>query len=73
MTIDLEQVRNQIQHCCYHVALSNQYPPFVVNQLHDLDLELKNLWLELAASVIARFDIPDGSIMDMGSVLWCTE
>jgi len=47
--------------------LSEQLPPSVVNQLHELDLKLKNPWLKLAARVIARLDIPDGSSMGTGS------
>ena len=49
------------------LLLSKQLPFSVVNQLHDLNLQLKNPWLKLAARVIARLDIPDGSVMNMGS------
>jgi len=43
------------------LLLSKQLPSSEVDQLHDLDLELKNPWLKRAARVIARRDIPDAS------------
>jgi len=49
------------------LLLAKQLPSSVVKRLHHLDLNLKNPWLKLAARVIARLDIPDGSSMNMGS------
>jgi len=48
------------------LLLSKQLLSSVINQLHDLDLKLENPWLKLAARVIARLDIPDGSTIYTG-------
>jgi len=49
------------------LLLSKQLTSYVVKQLHELDLKLKNPWLKLASRVIARLDIPDGSSIHAGS------
>ena len=48
--------------------LSTHVPSEIIEELKDLNLELKNPWLRLAARVIARLDIPDGSGLPIGSL-----
>jgi len=47
--------------------LSKHVPSDTIEALKDANLELKNPWLRLAARVVARQDIPDGSRLLMGS------
>jgi len=47
--------------------LSKHVPSDTIEALKDVNLELKNPWLRLAARVVARQDIPDGSGLLMGS------
>jgi len=46
--------------------LSNQIPSATIEALKDVNPELKNPWLRLAARVVARLDIPDGSDLLIG-------
>jgi len=46
--------------------LSKRVPSVTIEELKDVNLELKNPWLRLAARVIARLDIPDGSDLPIG-------
>jgi hypothetical protein len=43
------------------LMVSKRLPPYAIRRLRSLDLELKNPGLRLAARIIARLDIPDGS------------
>ncbi len=47
--------------------LSNDVPSDKLEELKKVNLELKNPWTRLAARVVARLDIPDGSGLPMGS------
>jgi len=47
--------------------LTKQVPSYTVEGSKDVILGLKNPWLRLAARVVARLDIPDGSGLPMGS------
>jgi len=47
--------------------LSKHVPSATIEALKDVNLELKSPWLRLAAKVVARQDIPDGSDLLMGS------
>ena len=47
--------------------LSKHAPAETVEELKNVNLELKNPWLRLAARVVARLDIPDGPGLLMGS------
>jgi len=47
--------------------LSNGAPSDQLEELKKVELELKNPWTRLAARVVARLDIPDGSGLPMGS------
>jgi hypothetical protein len=47
--------------------LSKHVPSVTIEQLKVVNSELKNPWLRLAARVIARLDIPDGSGLSIGS------
>jgi hypothetical protein len=46
--------------------LSKHVPSDTIEGLKDVNLEFKNPWLRLAARVVARLDIPDGSGLPMG-------
>jgi hypothetical protein len=46
--------------------LSKYVPPVTIEGLKDVNLELKNPWLRMAARVIARLDIPDGPGLPIG-------
>jgi hypothetical protein len=48
--------------------LSKHVPSDTIEELKKVNLELKNPWLRLAARVVARLDIPDGSGLSMGSL-----
>ena len=48
--------------------LSKHVPPDTLNELKKANLELKNPWTRLAARVVARLGIPDGSGLPMGSL-----
>ena len=48
------------------LMLSKNLSSDEVEELQNLNLELKNPWLRLAARVVARLDIPDGSGLPMG-------
>ena len=48
-------------------VLSKHVPPDAIERLEDVNLELKNPWLRLAARVAARLDIPDKSGLPVGS------
>ena len=45
------------------LVTSKHLPPYTILRLQDLNVELKNPSLRLAARVIARLDIPDGSAL----------
>jgi len=47
--------------------LSKHVPSYQTDGLKNVNPELKNPWLRLAARVVARLDIPDGSGLPMGS------
>jgi len=47
--------------------LSNHVPSCKIEGLNYVNPDLKNRWLRLAARVVARLDIPDGSGLPMGS------
>jgi len=47
--------------------ISKHVPSDRIEALKDVNLELKNTWLRLAARVVARQDIPDGPGLLMGS------
>jgi len=47
--------------------LSKHVPSDTIEAFKDVNLELKNPWLRLAARVVARQDIPDGPGLLMGS------
>ena len=47
--------------------LSKHVSSDTIEGLNNMDLELKNPWLRLAARVVAGLDIPDGSGLPMGS------
>jgi len=47
--------------------LSKHVPSDTIEALKDVNMELKNPWLRLAAKVVARLDIPDGSGLLMRS------
>jgi hypothetical protein len=47
--------------------LSKHVPSDKLEELKKMNLELKNPWSRLAARVVARLDIPDGSGLPMGS------
>ena len=47
--------------------LSKHVPSFKIEGLKYVNPDLKNQWLRLAARVVARLDIPDGSGLPMGS------
>jgi hypothetical protein len=49
------------------LMLSKHVPLDTIDQLKNVYRDLKNLWLRLAARVVARLDIPDGSGLPMGS------
>jgi len=46
--------------------LSKHVPSVTIEELRNVNLELKNPWLRLAARVIARLDIPDGPGLPIG-------
>jgi len=48
--------------------LSKRVPSETIEALKDVNLELNNPWLRLAARVVARQDIPDRSGLLMGSI-----
>jgi len=48
--------------------LSKHVPSYTIEGSKNVVLDLKNPWLRLAARVVARLDIPDGSGLPMGSV-----
>ena len=48
------------------LMLSKHLPSDIIGELQGLNLELKNPWLKLAARVVARLKIPDGSDVPMG-------
>ena len=48
------------------LMLSKHLAFYDARRLWSLDLKLKNPWLRLAARVVARLDIPDGSGLPMG-------
>jgi hypothetical protein len=47
--------------------ISKHLPSVTIEELKNVNLELKNPWLRMAARVIARLDIPDGSGLPIGS------
>ena len=47
--------------------LSKRVPSSTIEELKNVESELKNPWLRLAARVVARLDIPDGLGLPMGS------
>ena len=47
--------------------LSKHVPAETIEELKNVNLELRNPWLRLAARVVARLDIPDGPGLPMGS------
>ena len=47
--------------------LSKHAHPGAIEKLKNVNLELQNPWLRLAARVVARLDIPDGSDLPIGS------
>jgi hypothetical protein len=48
------------------LMFSKHLPSGTIKELQNLNLELKNPWLRLAARVVAQLDIPDGSGLPMG-------
>jgi hypothetical protein len=48
-------------------VLSNHVPSGPIEELKNVNRELKNPWLRMAARVVARLDIPDESGLPMGS------
>jgi hypothetical protein len=48
------------------LMLSKHLDSYTIEELQNLDLELKNPWLRLAARLVAQLDIPDGSGLPMG-------
>jgi hypothetical protein len=46
--------------------LSKHIPSVTIEEPKNVNLELKNPWLKMAARVIARLDIPDGSGLPIG-------
>jgi hypothetical protein len=48
------------------LMLSKHLDSYTVEELQNVDLELKNPWLRLAARVVAQLDIPDGPGLPMG-------
>jgi hypothetical protein len=48
------------------LILSKHLPSDTIEKLRNLNLELKNPWLRLAARVVAQLDIPDGSGLPLG-------
>jgi hypothetical protein len=48
--------------------LSKYVPSDTIEELKNVYLELENPWLRLAARVVARLDIPDGSGLPVGSL-----
>ena len=47
--------------------VSKHAPSDIIEELKNVNLELKNPWLRLGARVVARLDIPDGSDLPVGS------
>jgi len=47
--------------------LSKHVPSGTIERLKSVILELRNPWLRLAARLVARLDIADGSVLPMGS------
>jgi hypothetical protein len=50
------------------LMLSKYVPSDTIEELKNVYLELENPWLRLAARVVARLDIPDGSGLPVGSL-----
>ena len=47
--------------------ISKHVPSDTIEELRNVNLELKNPWLRLAARVVVQLEIPDGSGLSMGS------